>query len=76
MNREQTEKLLNRTGLAVLKRPDGGVVTQRTANPLPHTRNRQSSHNSRSVRAISFQGLSGPSANTAQVDTLPKGRDA
>jgi hypothetical protein len=34
MNRERTAKLLKRTGLAVLKRPDGGVVTQRTANPL------------------------------------------
>jgi hypothetical protein len=34
MNRERSKKLLKHTGLAVLKRPDGGVVTQRTANPL------------------------------------------
>jgi hypothetical protein len=47
-------------------RPDGGVVTQRTANPLPHADFRDSSHNSPSVPRIDFQGLSGLSANTAQ----------
>jgi integrase len=56
MNRERTAKLLNHTGLAVLKRPDGGVVTQRTANPLPRTQRREairdSSHNSPSVPRI------------------------
>jgi hypothetical protein len=41
MNRERNGKLLTSTGFEVLtrrqkwrKRPDGGVVTQRTANPL------------------------------------------
>jgi hypothetical protein len=63
MNRERTAKLLKHTGLAVLKRPDGGVVTQRTANPLPLAHFRDSSHNSRSVPRIAFQGLSAWSAN-------------
>jgi hypothetical protein len=57
MNREQNKKLLNHTGLAVLKRPDGGVVTQRTANPLPRAHFRDSSHNSPSVPRIAFKGL-------------------
>lgn len=52
MNRERIGKLLTVTGFAVLtpgrhsafrrgklpKRPDGGVVTQRTANPLSFSR--------------------------------------
>lgn len=75
MNRERTKKLLKHTGLAVLKRPDGGVVTQRTANPLPRPAFRDSSHNSPSVPRIAFQGLSRPSANAAQVDRSPEGQD-
>jgi hypothetical protein len=39
----QSGKLLNPTGFKVLKRPDGGVVTQRTANPLPRAEISQSS---------------------------------
>ena len=66
MNRERTAKLLKHTGLAVLKRPDGGVVTQRTANPLSLADFRHSWHNSPSVPHIVFQGLSGLSANAAQ----------
>jgi hypothetical protein len=58
MNRERTAKLLKCTGLAVLKRPDGGVVTQRTANPLSLAHFRDSSRNSLSVPRIAFQGLS------------------
>jgi hypothetical protein len=69
MNRERTAKLLNRTGLAVLKRPDGGVVTQRTANPLPLADFRDSSHNSPSVPRIAFQGLSAWSANRERAST-------
>jgi hypothetical protein len=64
--REQSMKLLTGTGFGVLTRPDGGVVTQRTANPLPRAGFRDSSHNSPSVPCISFQGLSGLSANAAQ----------
>jgi hypothetical protein len=67
MNRERTKKLLKHTGLAVLKGPDGGVVTQRTANPLSRPDFRDSSHNSRSVPRIAFQGLSGPSANLTDL---------
>ena len=63
MNRERTAKLLKSTGLAVLKWPDGGVVTQRTANPLTVARFRDSSHNSPSVPPIAFQGLRERSAN-------------
>jgi hypothetical protein len=44
-------------------RPDGGVVTQRTANPLTVARFRDSSHNSPSVPPIAFQGLRDRSAN-------------
>src|SRR5262245_22138765 len=47
-----------------LSRPDGGVVTQRTANPLPRPENRQSSLLSRFVRTASFQGLRRSSANS------------
>jgi hypothetical protein len=75
MNRERKAKLLKHTGLAVLKRPDGGVVTQRTANPMPLASLRDSSHNSPSVPRISFQGLSGLSANAAQADTHGNRRD-
>jgi hypothetical protein len=67
MNRERTAKLLKRTGLAVLKRPDGGVVTQRTANPLSRAENPHSSHNSRSVPRASFQGLRRRSANSRTI---------
>jgi hypothetical protein len=63
MNRERTAKLLKSTGLAVLKRPDGGVVTQRTANPLPLAHFRDSSHNSPSVPRMAFQWLMRSSAN-------------
>jgi hypothetical protein len=56
-------------------RPDGGVVTQRTANPLPLADFRDSSHNSPSVPRISFQGLSGLGANAAQADTHGNRRD-
>jgi hypothetical protein len=63
MNQEHMAKLLKRTGLAVLKRPDGGVVTQRTANPLTVADFRDSSLNSPSVPLIAFQGLSCLSAN-------------
>jgi hypothetical protein len=48
-------------------RPDGGVVTQRTANPLSLADFRDTSHNSPSVPRIAFQGLSAPSANAAQA---------
>ena len=65
MNRERTEKLLKGRGLGVLKRPDGGVVTQRTANPLPLAGSRNSSHVSPSVPRTAFQGLSGAGANAA-----------
>jgi hypothetical protein len=65
MNQEHIAKLLKRTGLAALKRPDGGVVTQRTANPLTVADFRDSSLNSPSVPRTAFQGLSGPSANAA-----------
>lgn len=44
MNRERTAKLLKHTGLAVLKRPDGGVVTQRTAKPARMADFRQTWH--------------------------------
>jgi hypothetical protein len=70
MNRERNGKLLTRTGLAVLtgsqkwrKRPDGGVVTQRTANPLPHPDFRHSLHNSPFVPGIACRGADVPSAN-------------
>jgi hypothetical protein len=66
MNRERSKKLLNRTGLAVLKRPDGGVVTQRTANPLPSAHFRHSWQFSPSVPRTTFQGLRRSSANRAR----------
>jgi hypothetical protein len=72
MNREQTAKLLKSTGLAVLKWPDGGVVTQRTANPLSRADFRHSSHNSPSVPRIAFQGLMRASANSP-ADNAPLG---
>jgi hypothetical protein len=52
-----------KTGGNLPLRPDGGVVTQRTANPLTVARFRDSSHNSPSVPPIAFQGLRGRSAN-------------
>jgi hypothetical protein len=63
MNRERSGKLLNPTGLAVLKWPDGGVVTQRTANSLPLAEKRDTSHYSPSVPRIAFQWLRRSSAN-------------
>jgi hypothetical protein len=63
MNREQTAKLLKHTGLAVLKRPDGGVVTQRTANPLPRAAFRDTLHNSPSVPRAACRGADVPIAN-------------
>jgi hypothetical protein len=81
MNRERNGKLLTSTGFEVLtrrqkwrKRPDGGVVTQRTANPLPLAHSRDSSHFSRSVPGRVCYGAFVPSANRAR-DTHPKGRD-
>jgi hypothetical protein len=65
MNRERSKKLLKRTGLAVLKRPDGGVVTQRTANPLSLAHFLDSSLFSPSVPRMAFQGLMRSSANRA-----------
>jgi hypothetical protein len=44
-------------------RPDGGVVTQRTANPMPPAENRHSSRPSPSVPPINFQGLRRSTAN-------------
>jgi hypothetical protein len=38
-----------KTGGKLPIRPDGGVVTQRTANPLPHPNSRESLLSSRSV---------------------------
>jgi hypothetical protein len=71
MNRERNGKLLTNRDLGANSplgsgaknkvfrdvRPDGGVVTQRTANPLPLADFRDSSLNSRSVPRIAFQGL-------------------
>jgi hypothetical protein len=56
-----------RNGGKLPQRPDGGVVTQRTANPLTRPRFRQSLHNSPSVPRIAFQGLSAPTANSAKA---------
>jgi len=71
MNRERNGKLLTGTGFEVLTRPekwrkwpDGGVVTQRTANPMPSAEKSHSSRNSPFVRATSFQGLRRSSANS------------
>jgi hypothetical protein len=75
MNRERTAKLLKHTGLAVLKWPDGGVVTQRTANPRPLAHFRDSSRNSRSVPRIAFQGLSPWSAKPLASRTTHQGND-
>jgi hypothetical protein len=77
MNHERNGKLLTGTGLAVLtgpgkwrKWPDGGVVTQRTANPRPRQQNRQSSHVSRSVPRAESQALRRAIANHPSQDTL------
>jgi integrase len=65
MNRERTKKLLKHTGLAVLKRPDGGVVTQRTANPLPRRGKPPQFAQFTVCSAHAFQGLMPVSANAA-----------
>jgi hypothetical protein len=65
MNRERNKKLLTGTGFGVLTRPDGGVVTQRTANPLPRAGFRQSLRVSRSVRLTRCYRADVPSANAA-----------
>jgi hypothetical protein len=81
MNRERNGKLLtlrdsgaNSTPATGEKpkqfravRPDGGVVTQRTANPLTVADFRDSWTSSRSVRANSFQWLRRASANRASA---------
>jgi hypothetical protein len=64
MNRERNGKLLKVAGFRVLKRPDGGVVTQRTANPLTLADSRDSWASSRFVPANSFQELRRSGANT------------
>jgi hypothetical protein len=69
MNRERNKKLLTGTGFRVLTRPDGGVVTQRTANPLPRAETRDSSRPSRSVLRIVCQGADVPSANAQGIET-------
>jgi hypothetical protein len=80
MNRERNGKLLTNRDLGANSplgsgaknkvfrdvRPDGGVVTQRTANPLPLADFRDSSLNSLSVPRMAFQGLMRASANSAQ----------
>jgi hypothetical protein len=86
MNRERNGKLLTHTGLAVLtgpqkwrKRPDGGVVTQRTANPLPRPDFRHSSHHSPSVPGIVRRGADVPTANAQGMPSegpRPKGSGA
>jgi hypothetical protein len=63
-----------RNGGNLLLRPDGGVVTQRTANPVPQARFRDSWHNSPSVPCIAFQGLSIWSANCCLIAAFPIGR--
>jgi hypothetical protein len=82
MNRERNGKLLTNRDLGANSplgsgakskvfrdvRPDGGVVTQRTANPLPLADFRDSSRHFTFCSAHSFQGLMRPSANSAQAD--------
>ena len=63
MNRERKGKLLTGTGFGVLTRPDGGVVTQRTANPLPRRDSRDSLLVSRSVPRADCRGADVPMAN-------------
>jgi len=44
--------------------PDGGVVTQRTANPLASAENSHFSHDSPFVRFMQFHGVTGRTANS------------
>jgi hypothetical protein len=55
-----------RNGGFLPQRPDGGVVTQRTANPLSTTHFRDSLHVSPSVPRTTFQGLRRSGANRAR----------
>jgi hypothetical protein len=80
----QSKKLLTVAGSEVLtgrekaakclKGPDGGVVTQRTANPMPLAENRRSYSAKVLTRCIGFYGRLFQNANRAR-DTHPKGRD-
>ena len=81
MNHERNGKLLTGIGQAVLtrsdgeagnggnqpKRPDGGVVTQRTANPLPRAENRHSLHFPPRLSRIGSRGEICSPANSAQA---------
>jgi hypothetical protein len=80
MNHERNGKLLTGIGQAVLTRsdggagnggnqpirPDGGVVTQRTANPLPRAENRHSLHFPPRLSRIGPRGEICSPANSAQ----------
>ena len=56
-------------------RPDGGVVTQRTANPLSMAEKRESLQFSPFVHGIMNQGVMPMSANRWNLDAPERGKE-